>query len=276
MKRSLLKRIHLLLFILFLINTSCNDDLTDADNNTDPDQNQAKDEIKFENIVLSGANEVPGNAEKASGTLNATYYNSTNLLSYTITFEGVVPESMHFHNGGINATGNVEIPINPPYFSGMKGTTIALTTSQELDLLAGNWYLNVHTPEYFLGILRGQLEEGEVIIFNDVVLSGANEVPANTSAASGMFIGSYNKKTNVLYYTIVFDGISPTAMHIHNAETGASGEAVIDIDAETYISKMTRTNKLTEEQEAELLSGNWYINIHSSNFPEGEIRGQIE
>jgi hypothetical protein len=32
---------------------------------------------------------------------------------------------------------------------------------------------------------------------------------------------------------------------------------------------------LTETQESQLLSELWYINVHSTNFPGGEIRGQV-
>jgi hypothetical protein len=30
-----------------------------------------------------------------------------------------------------------------------------------------------------------------------------------------------------------------------------------------------------EQQEAQLLAGKWYINVHSSFLPTGEIRGQL-
>jgi hypothetical protein len=32
---------------------------------------------------------------------------------------------------------------------------------------------------------------------------------------------------------------------------------------------------LTEPQEVDFLAGNWYVNIHSGQFPGGEVRGQL-
>jgi hypothetical protein len=35
------------------------------------------------------------------------------------------------------------------------------------------------------------------------------------------------------------------------------------------------TRVLTSQEEADLLSGNWYLNLHSNTYPGGEIRGQL-
>lgn len=39
---------------------------------------------------------------------------------------------------------------------------------------------------------------------------------------------------------------------------------------------MTGSATISDTQEADLLAGLWYINIHTSMFPGGEIRGQVQ
>ncbi|WP_276497076.1 CHRD domain-containing protein [Pontibacter litorisediminis] len=124
----------------------------------------------------------------------------------------------------------------------------------------------------------------EIVVLKEVTLSGAQEVPANSSEATGTFKGQYNMDTNRLSYIITFDGITPTAMHFHKGAAGMAGPVVIPINpgsnpyssSNPFESPLSGTTPaLTAEQEADLLAGNWFLNIHSADFPDGEIRAQI-
>ncbi|MGV3539820.1 MAG: CHRD domain-containing protein [Rufibacter sp.] len=107
-------------------------------------------------------------------------------------------------------------------------------------------------------------------------LTGAAEVPANPSAATGTFTGTFNKDTKILTYTLTYAGITPTNMHFHKAAVGENGGVVIAISAAPYSSPINaQTQALTPEQEADLLGGLWYVNIHSDQYKPGEIRGQV-
>ena len=108
---------------------------------------------------LSGANEVPANASPGSGTLEASLDKRTSVLSWTVTYSGLTgpAKAGHFHGpavAGANAgvalgfTGSVESPV--------KGSA-TLTAAQIDDLLAGKWYVNLHTTANPGGELRGQV-----------------------------------------------------------------------------------------------------------------------
>jgi hypothetical protein len=44
----------------------------------------------------------------------------------------------------------------------------------------------------------------------------------------------------------------------------------------TFVGTWQRSEiKLTDAQAADLLAGRWYVNIHTAQFPNGEIRGQL-
>ncbi len=107
------------------------------------------------------------------------------------------------------------------------------------------------------------------------MLSGAEEVPAVTTTASAMFDGVYNKDTKILTYTITYSGITPTAWHIHKAAKGATGGVVFNFGTTFTSPFKSATVALTADQEADLMAGNYYVNMHSAKSASGEIRGQL-
>jgi hypothetical protein len=114
------------------------------------------------------------------------------------------------------------------------------------------------------------------IRFTDIAITGGQEAPNPvTTQATGTFQGTYNKDTNVLTYSITYANVTPTNMHFHKGAPGVAGPVEIGIGSPPYSSPVNGTANLSEAQEVDLLAGNWYVNIHSSAYPAGEIRGQI-
>ena len=111
--------------------------------------------------------------------------------------------------------------------------------------------------------------------------SGSQEVPTNSSTATGTITGVYNDFTNTIFYTITFSGLSSntTVAHFHGPAAAGVGAGVmiahagfpVGVTSGTYSS----SNVLTDAQEANLLAGLVYSNIHTANFGAGEIRAQI-
>ncbi len=116
----------------------------------------ASNEVNF-NITLKGTNEVPANASAATGTFVAVYNKDTKILKYTITYAGITPTAWHIHKGATTATGAVVFNFGTTFSSPYVNQTVALTTDQETDLLAGNYYVNVHSALFAAGEIRGQL-----------------------------------------------------------------------------------------------------------------------
>jgi len=119
--------------------------------------------------------------------------------------------------------------------------------------------------------------DDNLVEFSNIEVTGDEEVPPVETDASGTFNGTYDKTTKVLTYTLTFTGIEPTNMHFHRGEKGESGPVAIPISQSPYTSPInSKTPELTAEQEADLLGGLWYVNIHSDEYKAGEIRGQVE
>jgi CHRD domain len=110
-------------------------------------------------------------------------------------------------------------------------------------------------------------------------LKGSNEVPANTSAATGFVNGTFDNKTKVLSVTVTFSGMNANNMHIHKGGAGVSGPVIFPIAGtapSTYSSPTTYTSQpFTAGQEDSLMRSLYYVNVHSTTFPGGEIRGQL-
>lgn len=105
-------------------------------------------------------------------------------------------------------------------------------------------------------------------------LNGASEVPANTSTATGTATLIFNKTTKIFTITVNHDIAAPTNGHIHKGAVGVSGDPVFPFA--TFTSPINYTSMaLTTDQEADLFANLYYVNIHTTAFPGGEIRGQL-
>ena len=107
-------------------------------------------------------------------------------------------------------------------------------------------------------------------------LTGSEEVPVVNTAGRGQLEGLYNKETRKLTYTVTYNGLSgpATAAHFHGpASSGQNAGVVIPFPNAADPIKGEAT--LTEAQEADLLAGRWYVNVHTRAHPGGEIRGQV-
>ncbi len=105
-------------------------------------------------------------------------------------------------------------------------------------------------------------------------LAGSKEVPANPSNASGNATIYFNTTTKILTATVTYFNITPSAAHIHKAAVGVNGGVVFGFSGLTNPIQYTSV-ALDATQEADLMNGNYYVNLHTPRYPGGEIRGQV-
>jgi hypothetical protein len=108
-------------------------------------------------------------------------------------------------------------------------------------------------------------------------LSGANEIPAVTTSATGVTTGTYNQTTKTLSITTTYTGITPTLGHVHAqvVPTNATKSGSPFITFTNLASPIVSTTVLTAAQETDLLNGIHYVNLHSVANPGGEMRGNL-
>lgn len=111
-------------------------------------------------ITLDGDQEPMPVDTPASGMGTATFDTDTNLFEWNFTFEDLGSEqtAAHFHGPAtLCVNGPIEVPL--PMGSPVVGSE-TLDAGQAADLLAGLWYVNVHTVEHPSGEIRGQVVPG--------------------------------------------------------------------------------------------------------------------
>jgi hypothetical protein len=188
----------------------------------------------------------------------------------------------HIHAAPASVNGPVVFPLdvaaNEARTSGRFGTTTGVSAAQIETLLAGGMYVNVHTAGFPAGEVRGQLFPTTPT--STTTLSGANEVPPVATDASGTATARMDGFG--LFVEGSFAGLTGdfSAGHIHSAPAGANGEVVFPlvlvVDADQRGGTYTVETEMTESQRASFLAGNYYVNIHSTFAPGGEIRGQFD
>ena len=122
--------------------------------------------------TLNGASEVPPRATAGTGT--GTVVKNGSTYTYTIAYTGltVPPNNAHIHAPApVGANASVLVPFSVAGATGTSGTITGTFTAanianpaisaDSLDVLMtnGNAYLNVHTPTFAPGEIRGQLSK---------------------------------------------------------------------------------------------------------------------
>jgi len=107
---------------------------------------------------LKASNEVPPNDSKATGTAEARFDTATRMLTWTVTYSGLSGPAAgaHFHGPGeAGKNAGIVLPFQNPA-SPISGSA-TLSEAQAADLLAGKWYVNIHTAANPGGEIRGQM-----------------------------------------------------------------------------------------------------------------------
>jgi hypothetical protein len=127
-----------------------------------------------------------------------------------------------------------------------------------------------------LAIIASCASMSDSMSTQQLTLSGGNEVPPVTTAASGTGTVTINPDRTVSA-KITVTGMTATASHIHEGAAGANGPVIVPFTKtadNTFVAPDGA--KLTDSQYASLKAGNLYVNVHSAAHPGGEIRAQLK
>ncbi|MBR0713145.1 CHRD domain-containing protein [Bradyrhizobium liaoningense] len=116
----------------------------------------AADKLK---ATLDGKSEVPAITTGGTGSAELTFDPASKKLTWTVTYSGLSgpATAAHFHGpaeAGKNA--GVAVAIPNAAASPVKGEA-TLTDAQASDLMAGKYYINIHTAANPGGEIRGQV-----------------------------------------------------------------------------------------------------------------------
>ncbi|HVD36587.1 MAG TPA: CHRD domain-containing protein [Nitrososphaeraceae archaeon] len=119
-------------------------------------------------------------------------------------------------------------------------------------------------------------------------LSGQEEVPPTNSQAAGM--AEFTVMGDNVKYSLNASNIeAATAGHIHSGKQGENGPVVVTLfKSESPTNEVSETGSITADKlegpmagkqltdlATAMSNGETYVNVHTEQNPDGEIRGQI-
>lgn len=250
------------------------------------------------NALLSGTQEVPSVLTNALGGAKAEIIGNT--LTVTGSFNGLgskfnpsVAGGAHIHAqyAGSNGPIIIRLAANPSTDS-LSGTFEAVKNKFTLreglkdSLISRRLYVNIHTRNFRGGEVRGQLlQDANLYLF--APLSGTSETVPVNSEGSGMAIievqgnkalvsGSFGKLKSK------FNARIGGGAHIHFGLAGTNGGIVKPLKATVPADSLSGVFQVSENtiswssgKSDTLKSRAYYVNVHTTETPSGEIRGNF-
>lgn len=112
-------------------------------------------EVVFK-ATLIGMSEVPSNASTNTGTATLVFNTSTKKFTVTTTHSIATPTLGHIHKGAVGTNGAPAFGFTT-LTSPIVYTSAVLDATQQADLFAGLYYVNIHSGAFPGGEIRGQL-----------------------------------------------------------------------------------------------------------------------
>jgi hypothetical protein len=116
------------------------------------------------------------------------------------------------------------------------------------------------------------------VLYYHATLNG--EQAGTPSTGTGFADATFDVPTSVLTFSTTWTGLgsATTNGHIHRGAIGVSGPVTVPfpgLPLGATFGTYANTFVLTASQVTDLLTGLDYVNIHTTQFPAGEIRGQL-
>jgi LPXTG-motif cell wall-anchored protein len=252
--------------------------------------------------LMGGAEEVPNPGDPdGSGTAMVTLKPSTTEVCYELKVSNITlpAAAAHIHRGAKGAAGPVVVPFTAPGADGMS-SGCAKADAALITEIAGNpagFYVNVHTSDFPGGAVRGQLAAGAPapapappapapapaapdVVLGATLAGGSNEVPnPGDPDGSGTAMVTLKPSTTEVCYELKVSNITlpAAAAHIHRGARGVAGPVVVPFTAPAANGMSSGCAKADLALITEIAQNpaGFYVNVHTSDFPGGAVRGQL-
>ena len=128
-------------------------------------------------------------------------------------------------------------------------------------------------------VFLGSVGQAAVIPFG-ATLTGSQETPPNNSPGTGTGSVLLDDVADTITVDLSWANLTTpaTAAHIHTAPPGVPGPITFPLSGVPFATTGSipeQVFSITPAQIVDLEAGNMYLNVHSTMFPDGEIRGQL-
>jgi len=252
--------------------------------------------------ALSGHQEVPSTTTQAEGVVEMTLRGDSldvsgdiDALSSPIDFS--IVGGAHIHSGYIGQNGPLVLPIrvtqDPDDLSAeFVDTTYFVGDIPNFQTLLDNGqaYVNVHTLDWASGEVRGQIVNvtGERVedVFDAMLYGDQQNSPVLTDGVGGIMVVIDDQDMMTVTGSFSLDSdlapIGGTGVHLHFGFHGQNGGIALVLNPtmdgsnrDWVLEASNNTFPVVDSLVDAMFERRIYINVHSEEFPSGEIRGQL-
>jgi hypothetical protein len=246
--------------------------------------------------ALSGGNEIaaPGDPDASAKSLVEI---DGNRVTFAFTWKGMPAPTMgHIHVGAAGVNGGVKVALFTSALPQTAVGTAGVVAVEDAGLVAaitahpGDFYLNLHTAEFPAGAVRGQLsparrDRAALDLLPGLplqtLMDGGQEAPV-AGDPDGHGIAMVRASGHRIKYTVAWAGVGrPTMGHIHAAAVGVSGPVVVPLFSGLAPEHIFAITGVVRDLDKSLVTTirhmprDYYVNVHTAEFPGGAIRGQL-
>lgn len=223
---------------------------------------------------LSGSQSVPPNASAGHGWAMVRVDTATNDVEVFVVHADLTtpPTMAHLHVAPAGSNGGVMIGLAAAGPKAFQGSATVTNTDVQTILAAGT-YVNIHTPSFPGGELRGQVVPAKSTALHGQA-SGSSVVPPTGSTNTGSIRAVLYEPDNCLMFVLEVGTGTPLGVELREAPAGSNGPLVAQFQTVGRFC-FGVTPPLTAAQVASLHSGLMYLVVLTNQFPMGELRAQL-
>jgi hypothetical protein len=242
-------------------------------------------------VTLVGETETPAGDPVGTGTATVRMRRGQGQVCFSIRAENITLPSAgaHIHRGTANQSGAIVVPFRAPGANGESSGCVTSARSLVAQILRApeGYYVNVHTTDFPAGAIRAQLggarrDPGRTL---STSLTGAQECNNAGTCGVGDNDGTGNAvvrfrtdEARVCFRITVQNIRLPSVgAHIHRGAAGSNGPIVVGFtapNAEGRSSGCVEADRAVIDAILASPTG-YYVNVHTTDFPGGAIRGQL-
>ncbi len=205
--------------------------------------------------------------DATSGTVTASF-DPSDIAGYSMA---------HLHSGSVGQNGPVLLNFTLDDYGKATIDGLAVDSTTINLIKSGQTYVNIHTDMYSGGKFRGQVVDSDtqLFFFN---LDGSQEVPSIETDGTAFGYASYHAEHGFVVKITVNNLTNITGVHVHDGLVGTNGDAVVMMEKDPDNSSGWRTPTdaiISAQTVIALLNAGLHVNVHTGEFPNGAIRGQI-
>jgi hypothetical protein len=242
-------------------------------------------------INLVGETETPAGDPVGTGTATVRLRRGQGQVCFSIRAQNITLPSVgaHIHRGGAGENGGIVVPLRAPGENGQSSGCVGAARSLVAQILSSpdGFYVNVHTTEFPAGAIRAQLggarrDAGRTM---STSLTGAQECNNAGTCGVGDTDGTGNAVVRFLAdeprvcfrITVQNIRLPSVGAHIHRGAAGSNGPIVVGFTAPNAEGRSSGCVQADRAVIDAILAGptGYYVNVHTTDFPGGAIRGQL-